>query len=121
MKLLMLLALLLIVGVAFSSSISPTVVYSMKDRKFNNFVFMSGIDWSLLTNSPFSVNSENVTTVYNIAAKSMKLSSGTKPSCDASTRGTFWITQGGLGVADTLELCVKTILDSYLWKSISLT
>jgi hypothetical protein len=49
----------------------------------------------------------------------MRLSTLTaKPTCDVSIRGTFWITQGGAGVKDDVEVCVKDAGDSYLWATI---
>lgn len=38
-----------------------------------------------------------------------------KPTCQASTRGLMWNTQGGAGVADVLEICQKNSSDSYVW------
>jgi hypothetical protein len=38
-----------------------------------------------------------------------------KPTCDASKRGTFWFTQGGIGVADVLEVCMKLQDGTYVW------
>lgn len=43
---------------------------------------------------------------------------GTKPTCDVSVRGRFWIDFGGAGVADTVEVCAKDLLDAYAWRSL---
>jgi hypothetical protein len=43
---------------------------------------------------------------------------GTKPTCDASARGTFWVTQGGGGVKDDVEVCAKDAGDSYDWRAL---
>jgi len=48
-------------------------------------------------------------------------SSGTKPTCDATTRGTLWFNYNSLGIADTLQVCVKTVLDAYAWVGATLT
>jgi hypothetical protein len=41
---------------------------------------------------------------------------GTKPTCDSSTRGYAWNDEGGAGVADVIERCVKDDDDAYYWK-----
>ena len=43
---------------------------------------------------------------------------GAKPICDATVRGTFWFTQGATGVADTLEICAKDASDVYAWRTL---
>jgi len=40
-----------------------------------------------------------------------------KPACDSTTRGTIWITLGGAGVADLVEVCTKDQTEAYLWRS----
>lgn len=42
----------------------------------------------------------------------------TKPACDSTTRGTFWITQSGAGAEDVLEVCVKNASEAYVWKAV---
>jgi hypothetical protein len=45
----------------------------------------------------------------------------TKPDCignSANVRGTIWFTQGGAGVADTLEICAKDAADNFDWRKI---
>jgi hypothetical protein len=41
-----------------------------------------------------------------------------KPSCDATTRGTFWFTQGGAGVKDSAEVCAKDSGNAYAWRTL---
>ena len=43
------------------------------------------------------------------------LSSDAKPSCDAKTRGTFYVEKGGSGQADEPFLCGKTSDSRYIW------
>jgi hypothetical protein len=43
---------------------------------------------------------------------------GAKPTCDATTRGTFWVDEGGAGVADTVEVCSKDAGDAYAWRAL---
>ncbi|PLY16314.1 MAG: hypothetical protein C0631_04065, partial [Sedimenticola sp.] len=40
-----------------------------------------------------------------------------KPECTESARGTFWFTQGGTGVKDSLEVCAKDEFDDYAWRT----
>jgi hypothetical protein len=44
--------------------------------------------------------------------------STSKPACNASSRGTFWFTQGGTGVKDTAEVCAKDAGDAYAWRTL---
>jgi len=41
---------------------------------------------------------------------------GPKPVCDINKRGTLWVTQGGTGIEDITEICIKGADDVYLWK-----
>lgn len=41
-----------------------------------------------------------------------------KPTCDSSTRGTFWVVSNGAGVKDTVEVCAKDAGDAYDWRTI---
>lgn len=41
--------------------------------------------------------------------------SSTKPSCASSNRGLLWVVQGGVGVADLLQACLKDAAGSYAW------
>lgn len=43
---------------------------------------------------------------------------GTRPTCDASTRGTSWFDEGGAGVADSFAICAKDAADAYDWRTI---
>lgn len=40
---------------------------------------------------------------------------GTKPTCDSSTRGQIFFEAGGAGVADVLSVCKKDAADAYSW------
>lgn len=49
----------------------------------------------------------------------MRLNTTTaKPACGAGTRGTFWVTQGGAGVKDNVEVCAKDAANAYAWRTI---
>lgn len=43
---------------------------------------------------------------------------GAKPTCDSTTRGQLWYDEGGAGVADTFEVCIKSSGGTYSWKSV---
>lgn len=43
---------------------------------------------------------------------------GSKPTCDATARGTVWYVAGGAGVADTFEVCRKDGSDVYAWTAL---
>lgn len=40
---------------------------------------------------------------------------GTKPTCNSAARGRVWLDEGGAGVADTFEACMKSAADTYAW------
>jgi len=44
---------------------------------------------------------------------------GTRPTASASVRGMIWVTQNGSGVADTVEICLKSSADTYSWVTIA--
>lgn len=41
-----------------------------------------------------------------------------RPTCDATSRGTFWFVKGGTNVADTATVCAKLVDGSYSWNSL---
>ena len=43
---------------------------------------------------------------------------GSRPTCDAAHRGSFWYEAGGVGVADTVEVCRKDAGNAYAWVSV---
>lgn len=42
-----------------------------------------------------------------------------QPTCDATVRGTLWYTSSGAGVPDKMEVCAKSTLDVYAWRSMA--
>lgn len=40
---------------------------------------------------------------------------GTRPTAAVAFRGTFWIEEGGVGVADIVYICIKNASDVYNW------
>lgn len=47
--------------------------------------------------------------------RAVQYSTGARPICDASARGTTWYVAGGAGVLDTFEICRKDAADVYAW------
>ena len=41
-----------------------------------------------------------------------------RPACDATARGTVWVTQGGAGVKDSVEVCAKDASDTFAWRTL---
>jgi hypothetical protein len=41
-----------------------------------------------------------------------------KPACDATVRGTVWVTQGTAGVKDSVEVCAKDAMDVFAWRTL---
>lgn len=53
-----------------------------------------------------------------IQAAGVTVLTGSRPTADAASRGMIWYVAGGAGVADTLEVCVKSGADTYSWVSL---
>lgn len=43
---------------------------------------------------------------------------GNKPTCAAGYRGAYWHEFGGVGVADTVEVCAKDAANNYAWTAL---
>jgi len=51
------------------------------------------------------------------AGKSVRITTtGSKPTCDSTTRTGIFYVQGAGGVADSVEICMKDAADAYAWK-----
>src|SRR5689334_24987106 len=57
------------------------------------------------------------TKIYTLSLHdALPISGGaSQPAAAAGLRGTIWYTAGGAGVADKLEVCVKSAGDTYSW------
>src|ERR1041385_432565 len=53
------------------------------------------------------------------AGGGVQLTTGSKPTCSASTRGLIWYVAGGSGVADSAEICAKSSSDVYAYRAIA--
>ena len=51
----------------------------------------------------------------DIRVRAVQHSTGARPTCDSTSRGTTWYVAGGAGVADTFEICRKDASDVYAW------
>ena len=70
---------------------------------------------------PFGSDTPNaaITAAGKATVTSLKINDGgTRPTCDASTRFTFWADEGGAGVKDDVSVCAKDAGDAYAWRSI---
>lgn len=75
-------------------------------------LFKVDVSGAVTLNSATGV--QDVLTVSN----AIQLTTGTRPTCSVTYRGTLWFVAGGAGVADTLEVCRKSSLDAYAWVSL---
>ncbi len=41
-----------------------------------------------------------------------------KPTCDSTTRGTFWVVQAAAGTKDDVQVCAKDATNAYAWRVI---
>ncbi len=40
---------------------------------------------------------------------------GARPAAAVGLRGQLWVVQGGAGVTDTIQVCLKSAADTYAW------
>jgi hypothetical protein len=77
-----------------------------------------------------SVVAETVSLSYQQSAQDVRVelvqqgirlrTDGVKPTCgDVGTRGALWFVEGGAGVADTFEACMKNAADVYAWVALA--
>lgn len=101
----------------FDSNLIPSTtatydvgVTSQVWRSINNVVYFSGTNVGVGVASPGQTLEVNGGVRLNTTA--------TKPTCDSSQRGTFWVTQSGAGVQDSVQVCAKAAADTYAWRTI---
>ena len=81
---------------------------------------------SISSRSPLYIRTANVTrvmiddSVTTFNHPIMLNHTGSPPTCDSSTRGMLWFDVGQALVADTVEVCMKSALNSYGWRTMSL-
>lgn len=54
----------------------------------------------------------------DVVVRSVQLSTGAEPTCEAAIRGTLWYIAGGTGVKDIVEVCTKNAANVYGWSPI---
>lgn len=69
-------------------------------------------------NGTMTLNSTAGLTDVLTVGNAVQLTTGTRPTCDATYRGTFWYVAGGAGVQDTVTVCAKSSADVYAWRTI---
>lgn len=98
----------------FDSDIVPNSDNSLdvgvSGQRFKNAVFSGGIGLGIdVPISPVRLEIDG----------GMRLNTAiAKPACGAGMRGTFWVTQGGAGVKDNVEVCAKDAANIYAWRVI---
>jgi hypothetical protein len=75
-------------------------------------LFKVAVDGAVTLNT--ATGTQDVLTVQN----AIQLTTGTRPTCNAATRGTLWYVAGGTGVADTFQACIKSAGDVFNWTSL---
>jgi len=102
---------------SFDSNLIPSTtatydvgVASQIWRSVNNILYFSGSNVGIGVVSPGQTLEVNGGLRVNTTA--------TKPTCDSSQRGTFWVTQSGAGVQDSVQVCAKSAADAYAWRTI---
>jgi type II secretory pathway pseudopilin PulG len=79
-------------------------------QSINNTIYFSGGNVGIGVASPGQTFEVNGGVRLNTVAG--------KPTCDATQRGTVWMTQSGTGIKDALQVCVKNPADAYIWATI---
>jgi hypothetical protein len=75
-------------------------------------LFRVGVDGSMTLNS-----TTGLTDVLTVG-KAVQLTTGTRPTCDATYQFTFWAVAGGVGVKDTVDVCAKAADGTFAWRTI---
>lgn len=70
-------------------------------------------------NGTMTLNSTSGLTDVLTVGNAIQLTTGTRPTCDASYRGTMWYVAGGAGVADSISICSKSSADAYAWRAMA--
>lgn len=61
---------------------------------------------------------DGVLTISSASGGGVQLTTGTRPTCDSTTRFLFWTVAGGTGVKDSVEVCAKDVSNTYAWRTI---
>jgi hypothetical protein len=94
---------------------SNSGVYAVDASAHAHTAILQGND---LYGSTDALGLQNIAAGAAVLLRGNKISNGTKPACSAVYRGSDWETQGGGGVADSLEVCKKAADASYAWTAL---
>ena len=61
----------------------------------------------------------NGTSVATTTFQMIPLSGTSKPTANAASRGHVYTTEGGTGVADVVEVCLKSSTETYSWVNLA--
>lgn len=84
-----------------------------QNQAANIDLFKVDVNGAMTLNSTTGL--QDVLTVGN----AVQLTTGTRPTCDVTYRGTMWYVAGGTGVADTIAICSKSGVDAYAWRAMA--
>ncbi len=79
-------------------------------RSINNIIYFSGSNVGIGVINPGQALEVNGGLRLNTTTS--------RPACDATQRGTFWVTQSGASVKDAVTVCAKDATDAYSWRTI---
>ncbi|MCR4328713.1 MAG: hypothetical protein NUV53_04360 [Patescibacteria group bacterium] len=101
----------------FDSNLIPSTtatydvgVSSQVWRSINNILYFSGSNVGIGVVSPGQT--------LEVEGGARLNTTDSRPTCDSSQRGTFWVTQSGAGVKDAVAVCAKDSGDTYAWRTI---
>lgn len=72
----------------------------------------------------FTKINDNFTELYTTVVDIAKTTVGTlanRPTATSVLRGHMYIVDGGNGVADIVQVCVKNSSDTYVWKTVTIS
>jgi len=88
---------------------------AIANSKFTSIVD-NGIGTKLINNSGTGVTNKLGDIGDIMIDGGVRMNTSTvKPVADATTEGTFWVVKGGVGVADSTQVCLKSAADTYSW------
>ena len=84
-----------------------------------NLIFATGLgEGSTLSTGAVGIGVVAPTQTLEVNGGVRLNTSTSKPTCDSTQRGTFWVTESGAGVKDAVEVCAKDAANAYAWRTI---
>lgn len=72
--------------------------------------------WGAFIYVPGLIVGENIAPAKVTVTNGVVLNtSGAQPTCESAIRGMMWVIQGGVGVADVFQICMKDGANAYGW------